>query len=423
MITALTQMLWIWPLNTSNLMSYKSSDEPGERNDDTFFFAIDVQVCMASNPQSLDHTVASSHKRTANEANRSIRKVLFVISSETRWPVLSKKVIESLRDDELLRREFGIQGRVTFHDRAKPSETPLENSLEQLNLEDARTPQRPANTRLGRGRGRGRGATRRQTRDGTARRRNRHADQFCVHLVADERQLPVYAVEFKAPHKVTIPELVAGLHPIDLNRDVIDQEGDTFKFHAARLVAAVVTQIFSYMIDTTLLSCGYTVIMKATTVEKQHRLQTEVDNYHRLRNLQGQYIPVCLGDFKPRVAYWYHGRLMAQMMILSWSGTRLQHAVHDGNSRFFHQERDRALAALRSRGVIHCDSEWRNMLWDDLSRRLVVIDLEDVKWLKRARALESVSANMRRSRCGRAMKYKPGLERVDIPQHGSTLSL
>ncbi|KAL3248003.1 hypothetical protein ABHI18_012199, partial [Aspergillus niger] len=119
----------------------------------------------------------------------------------------------------------------------------------QMNLEDARTPQRPANTRRGRSRGRGRGAPRGQTRDGTARRRNRRADQYCVHLVANERQIPVYAVEFKAPHKVTIPELVAGLHPVDLDRDVIDQEGDTFEFYATRLVAAVVTQIFSYMID------------------------------------------------------------------------------------------------------------------------------------------------------------------------------
>ncbi|BCS00006.1 uncharacterized protein AKAW2_50347S [Aspergillus luchuensis] len=116
-------------------------------------------------------------------------------------------------------------------------------------LEDARTPQRPGNTRLGRGRGRGGGAARRQRRDGTARRRNRRADQFCVHLVADERQIPMYAVEFKAPHKVTIPELVAGLHPMDLARDVIDQEGETFGFYATRLVAAVVTQIFSSMID------------------------------------------------------------------------------------------------------------------------------------------------------------------------------
>ncbi|KAG0154822.1 hypothetical protein PDIDSM_392 [Penicillium digitatum] len=67
--------------------------------------------------------------------------------------------------------------------------------------------------------------------------------------MADERQIPIYAVEFKAPHKVTIPELVAGLHQINLARDVINQEGDTFEFHATYLVAAVVTQIFSYMID------------------------------------------------------------------------------------------------------------------------------------------------------------------------------
>ncbi|KAJ5306246.1 hypothetical protein N7508_005261 [Penicillium antarcticum] len=43
-------------------------------------------------------------------------------------------VIEALRDDELLRHEFGIQGRVTFYDRANLSETSLENSLEQMNL-------------------------------------------------------------------------------------------------------------------------------------------------------------------------------------------------------------------------------------------------------------------------------------------------
>ncbi|KAJ6038412.1 uncharacterized protein N7446_005212 [Penicillium canescens] len=570
-----------------------------------------------------------------------------------------EKVIKALRDDESLRHEFGIQGQVTFYDRANPSETSLENSLEQMNLQDARTPQRPANTRRGRGRGRGRGAPQRQKSAGTARRRNRRADQFCVHVVANERQKPVYAVEFKAPHKVTIPELVAGLHQMDLARDVIDQEGDTFEFYATYLVAAVVTQIFSYMIDNgvqygyictgeafiflhipkddptvvqyflcipnqdvqaddewrlhrtaigqvlaftlqalaaeapsqewhdaahdklktweveyldvlrkipetlrkdpqasnyrpshwklepkahntrsrarcqpgmstpkhsstedsgsdeeshspsiaaaarsrssrgqgnnrqstkesestragrnseqtsrkdgkstrpyctiacirgmvnrdpldkkcpnwelhggqrhsmgpqeftrrlhrqlarnrnhgfeqlhvcgrtgylikaTLLLHGYTVIIKATTADKQHLIQAEAGNYRHLRSLQGKQIPVCLGTFTPRVSYWYHGELMAQMMILSWSGTRLQHVINDENSRFFHQERDKALTVLRSHGVVHSDNEWRNMLWDDLGGRLVVIDLEDVRWLKRPRTLEPTSGNTR----------------------------
>ncbi|KAJ5751255.1 hypothetical protein N7533_008283 [Penicillium manginii] len=579
-----------------------------------------------------------------------------------------EKVINTLRDDEALCHEFGIQGRVTFYDRANPSENLLENSLGQMSLQDTQTPQRPANTRHGRGRGRARGAAQRQKRDGTARRRNRRADQFCVHIVADERQIPVHAVEFKAPHKVTIPELVAGLHQMDLAGDVIDQEGDTFEFYATRLIAAVVTQIFSYMIDSgvrhgyictgeafvflhipkddptivqyflcipnqdvqaddelrlhrtaigqvlaftlqaliadapsqewhdaahnklttweveyldvlrkipetlrkdprasnyrpshwkrdrkihntrsrtrcqpgvstpkhsstegsgseeeshsptaaaasrsrssrdrgsksqsskgsektragrdnkqtskkdghstrpyctiacihgilnrgpldktcpnwklhggqrhtigpqeftrqlhrqlardrylgfeqlhvcgrtgylikaTLLSRGYTVMIKATTMEKQHRLRVEADNYRYLRNMQGQNIPVCLGTFTPRVSYWYHGELMEQMMILSWSGRRLQHAINDENTIFFHQEREKALAVFRSHGVIHCDSEWRNMLWDDIGSRLIVIDLEDLERLKRSRALEPTSGNARHDHLAKMRK-------------------
>ena len=150
-----------------------------------------------------------------------------------------------------------------------------------------------------------------------------------------------------------------------------------------------------YLVKATLLSHGYTVIIKATTVEKQHRLQVEVENYCHLKSLQGQQIPVYLGVFKPRVAYWYHGELMVKMMILSWSGTRLQHIINDENSSFFNQERDKALAVLRSHGVVHGDGEWRNMLWDGQSDRLVVVDLEDVRWLKHPRALEPTSGNTR----------------------------
>lgn len=165
-------------------------------------------------------------------------------------------IIEALRGDEFLRREFNIEGRVAFYDRANPSETTLENSLEQMHLEDAS--QRPTNTAQGRGERRGRGnqAAQDQKKARAGRRRNRRADQFCVHAVTDERHVPVYAVEFKAPHKLTVPELVAGLHEMDLARDVINQKGDTFEFYTTHLVAAVVTQIFSYMIDSGV-SYGY----------------------------------------------------------------------------------------------------------------------------------------------------------------------
>jgi hypothetical protein len=122
--------------------------------------------------------------------------------------------IKALQDDECLRQEFGIQGRVTFYDRSNPSETSLENSLEQMNLQDARTPQHRFVSLVG---------------------HTVHAELVGAPIAPScsaSALLPLrrssppssaspmpgvrYAVEFKAPHKMTIPELVAGLHQIDL---------------------------------------------------------------------------------------------------------------------------------------------------------------------------------------------------------------
>lgn len=80
--------------------------------------------------------------------------------------------------------------------------------------------------------------------------------------------------------------------------------------------------------------------------------------------------------------------------------------INDKNSSFFSDKRQQALATLRSHGVAHGDSEWRNMLWDYLGRRLIVIYLEDVKWLKRPRALKPVTRNARRARRAKTGKCR-----------------
>ncbi|KAI3048278.1 hypothetical protein CBS147353_11717 [Aspergillus niger] len=71
----------------------------------------------------------------------------------------------------------------------------------------------------------------------------------CTLWRTNDKYPSVYAVEYKAPDNVPIPELVAGLHPMNLARDVIDQEGDTLEFMPTRLVVAMFAQIFLYMID------------------------------------------------------------------------------------------------------------------------------------------------------------------------------
>ena len=55
------------------------------------------------------------------------------------------------------------------------------------------------------------------------------------------------------------------------------------------------------------------------------------------------------------------------------------------------------------------DRNWRNMLWDDLSGQLIVIDLEYVKLLKRRRVLESTSGNTWRGHCIGAGKSRKKL--------------
>ncbi|PYI32282.1 hypothetical protein BP00DRAFT_456391 [Aspergillus indologenus CBS 114.80] len=44
-----------------------------------------------------------------------------------------------------------------------------------------------------------------------------------------------------------------------------------------------------YMLKATLLSHGYTVIITATTKEKEDALEAEVDNYHYLQSLQAEH--------------------------------------------------------------------------------------------------------------------------------------
>ncbi|PLB43838.1 hypothetical protein P170DRAFT_459415 [Aspergillus steynii IBT 23096] len=431
--------------------------------------------------------------------------------------IFVKKIFKALQGDGSLSQEFDIKGQVTFYDHMDSQPTSTDH---------------------------GRGEQVGQSQGARSRRRlNRRTDQFCVRIVAGERRTLVYAVEFKAPHKLILAELV---------------------FHAICLVAAVYTQIFSYMQDlgiqygyirtgeafvflhiptdptilqyslyvpnqdvltgdksrfhqtavdwyntankkltewevkyldvlrdipeiirkepppsnyrpshwkrepkthytrsrarcdpdvstpkgspsegsnsdedrsmrpyctmacirgivhrgplnkncpnlqqhssprhpmgprefTYKLHCqlvqnrdqgfeilhicgrtGYTIVIKATTEEKPYSFHAKVNNYHRLQSLQGYQIPVCLGHFKPN------------------SGIRLQKVISNENSDFFHKERDKCLAVLWSHGVVHKDKKWRNMLWDELTGRLVVIDLEDIEWIKQPRPLQPTSAN------------------------------
>lgn len=54
------------------------------------------------------------------------------------------------------------------------------------------------------------------------------------------------SIEYKAPHKFPLAEIIAGLDgEIRPAEEIINKEGDDFEFPSKSLVAAVITQLFS----------------------------------------------------------------------------------------------------------------------------------------------------------------------------------
>ncbi|PFH62291.1 hypothetical protein XA68_14286 [Ophiocordyceps unilateralis] len=172
---------------------------------------------------------------TQNQMELS-KESLRPISSENGLRTLEFNVVESAVErlinrthaDPLLRSTLGLPGTATFksHTNLGATNDPLSESMEGMSL----GPPAPKPRRKARGKG-------------------NLADQFCVCRTSEGQSIPKLAIEYKPPHKLTEDQLVTGLKSeIQLERDVINKVGEGFDFAARRLAAAVVTQLFSYMI-------------------------------------------------------------------------------------------------------------------------------------------------------------------------------
>ncbi|RSL85359.1 hypothetical protein CEP52_016164 [Fusarium oligoseptatum] len=177
-----------------------------------------------------------------------VRSQLRPISSEIGLQNFESNVVESAVErliqaastDALLQRQLGIRGTVTFesHTNLGDDQDGISESMEQMSLgsNDAPSFATPNPRAAPRARRKARG-------------KGNRADQFCIYRTSDGQNFPFVAIEYKAPHKLSVDEVVTGLESaIEPERDVINQDGEGFPFLARRLAAAVVTQLFSYMI-------------------------------------------------------------------------------------------------------------------------------------------------------------------------------
>ncbi|KAM0257731.1 hypothetical protein ACHAQJ_004182 [Trichoderma viride] len=83
-----------------------------------------------------------------------------------------------------------------------------------------------------------------------AKRAGIWANRSCIYRQLNGQKKPVFAIVHQLPHRLQLDEIDCGLaSEIKLEQDVINKEGSDFTFASRTLVAATITQLFSYMVS------------------------------------------------------------------------------------------------------------------------------------------------------------------------------
>ncbi|KAL4985840.1 hypothetical protein BDW68DRAFT_164296 [Aspergillus falconensis] len=151
-------------------------------------------------------------------------------------------VVQQLYANPQLKQTFSLNGDVTFENHANTltDDSKIVEDLSSLSL--SRMHPRRSSRLAAKSAGIGTSAQ-------PPRRRSRpRADQFCVYNKGQEGKVPAFIIEYKAPHKVSLSHIKAGLQDMDLDEVVRLQKVESPEVICRRVMAAVITQTFSYMI-------------------------------------------------------------------------------------------------------------------------------------------------------------------------------
>ncbi|PGG95124.1 hypothetical protein AJ80_10022 [Polytolypa hystricis UAMH7299] len=126
-----------------------------------------------------------------------------------------------------------------------------------------------------------------------------------------------------------------------------------------------------------LLSHRYTLVAKAVEYKDKQQLQHEMKVYNQLQDLQGKCTPVCLGIIKlvSKCPYYHEEKTHTHILLLSWAGEPIEKFMKLSHTAVLQSILD-ALKAIHSKGIRHSDAKPRNMLWDHIRKRAMVVDFE-----------------------------------------------
>jgi serine/threonine protein kinase len=105
-------------------------------------------------------------------------------------------------------------------------------------------------------------------------------------------------------------------------------------------------------------------------------LQHENEMYDRLRAIQGNHVPVCLGSINLVLPYYYASDVYVHFMFLSWDGRPLFDYVNQANKAGIVDAVKKVYRKMHKRRVLHRDVEPRNILYDADCGNLMVVDFE-----------------------------------------------
>ncbi|KAI1954180.1 hypothetical protein LOZ12_004231 [Ophidiomyces ophidiicola] len=222
-----------------------------------------------------------------------------------------------------------------------------------------------SNRRGGRGRG-GRGGAKQSTSSTINIRDRPYCSQKCLLGLRDGSYRDPLCPNFKDHCGKPIPsrdfrKLVRTQLAIDLGNDA-----DCYPLHRSGS--------YGTLFKIRLSSHGFTFVAKGACYENWKLLLHEQKVYQKLRNIQGDHVPVCLGaiTLDKKCPYYFQEGIYTHMILLSWAGAPITRRLTAEPQ--MHMMIRRSLQAIHNQGVLHGDAEPRNILWNDQCHRPMIVD-------------------------------------------------
>ncbi|KAI8680540.1 Protein kinase domain-containing protein [Fusarium keratoplasticum] len=155
-------------------------------------------------------------------------------------------------------------------------------------------------------------------------------------------------------------------------------------------------------------SHGYTLVAKGVEAMDAEHLLYENKIYSHLRDLQGKFVPVCLGVVDLIKPYYFNSGVYEDFIFLSYGGRPVSKGLREVNTDVVNKILT-ALGRLHQHGVLHRDAEPRNVLYDKRTGRYMIVDLMLAE-VRTRQPLGPVNVNRR----NRKRKWVSGKHEKDV---------